>query len=111
MFLSTITVTAFPVLLGTDSGQAICGAEASAFHLSSCQMGWSYLLAIAATAVGLFCPYMAQHTDVLLEGIDFIEEDLMTDSADMIEVFMEEPVVCPSGPKVIYASNKFPGLL
>ena len=28
------------------------------------------MLAIASTAIGAFCPYLAQHTDVLLDGVD-----------------------------------------
>ena len=32
------------------------------------------MLAIAVTIIGAFCPYLAQHTDVLLQGIDTAEQ-------------------------------------
>ena len=40
------------------------------YNMGGCQLGWSYMLAIASAAIGAFCPYLAQHVDVMLEGVD-----------------------------------------
>ena len=59
----------YPAMFGHSDVTTVCNTS-SAYDAGECQLGWSYMLAIAGAAIGLFCPYLARHIDVYLEELD-----------------------------------------
>lgn len=47
--------------LGFDSSyfRLYCGAGADVFNAGLCHIGWTYVLAIVAAAVSIFCPILS----------------------------------------------------
>ncbi|XP_076452228.1 LHFPL tetraspan subfamily member 5 protein-like [Babylonia areolata] len=56
----------FPLGFSTPFFQYYCGDGAGVFCLGHCRMGWSYVLAITATALAMFCPVLSNYTDLSL---------------------------------------------
>ena len=36
------------------------------YDAGSCSVGWSYILAVVGTSLGIFCPFLSHYTDVKL---------------------------------------------
>ena len=49
----------YPVGLGSQYFRFHCGDSASDFRAGDCHIGWTYMLAIAGTALSIFCPIFA----------------------------------------------------
>ncbi|XP_070204645.1 LHFPL tetraspan subfamily member 2 protein-like [Littorina saxatilis] len=72
----------FPLGFSTSFFSYYCDSS-GAFCVGHCRMGWSYVLAITATALAIFCPVLSNYTDVTFDK-DGREEreaerDLVTD--------------------------------
>lgn len=62
----TAGLVVFPVGLDSPVVQHYCpGAEI--YKPGGCQIGWAYLLAIVATSLAFFAPFLAQYTDISLD--------------------------------------------
>nr|KAG5713176.1 hypothetical protein BaRGS_007703 [Batillaria attramentaria] len=56
----------FPLGFSTPFFQYYCDSS-RAFCVGHCRMGWSYVLAITATALAIFCPVLSNYTDMTFD--------------------------------------------
>uniref|UniRef100_T1INH4 Uncharacterized protein n=1 Tax=Strigamia maritima TaxID=126957 RepID=T1INH4_STRMM len=57
--LLLVGLVLFPVGLGSLFVRRHCGEDSSPYHSGSCQMGWSYTMAIVASILAVYCPLLA----------------------------------------------------
>ena len=53
----------YPVGFGSQYFRFYCGVSASDFRSGDCHMGWTYMLAIAGTALSIFCPIFSYFSE------------------------------------------------
>ncbi|KAI0207361.1 hypothetical protein LSAT2_007979 [Lamellibrachia satsuma] len=58
----------FPLGLDSELAQVYCG-RCSAFDSGSCAVGWTYMIATAATALAVFCPILSRYTDMTVDDL------------------------------------------
>ena len=54
----------YPLGLESSFFRHYCGDAASSYHSGQCMIGWSYMLGIMGAALSVFCPFLAQFTDL-----------------------------------------------
>ena len=69
VFLMFSGLVVYPVGLGSQYFRFYCGGSASDFRSGDCHMGWTYMLAIAGTALSIFCPIFAYLSETKNEVI------------------------------------------
>lgn len=67
LFLSA-GLLSFPMCLDSDMARIYCG-RCSAFDSGECAVGWTYMIAIAATALAVFCPILSRFTDMKIDDL------------------------------------------
>ncbi|KAL8573344.1 hypothetical protein ACOMHN_032806 [Nucella lapillus] len=56
----------YPLGFSTRLFHYYCGDRSGVWGLGHCCIGWSYVLAITATALAIFCPVLSNFTDLSL---------------------------------------------
>ena len=63
VFLLFSGLVVYPVGFGSTYFQFYCGDSASDFRSGDCQIGWTYMLAIAGNALSIFCPIFSYFSE------------------------------------------------
>ena len=60
LFITAIVL--FPAGMGSNNVKVLCGSSAAPYHLGKCSIGWSYILVIVGTGVGVAAAAMSWTT-------------------------------------------------
>ena len=63
VFLMFSGLVVYPVGFGSTYFRFYCGDSASDFRSGDCNIGWTYMLAIAGNALSLFCPIFSYFSE------------------------------------------------